>query len=75
MNVVFSVGLNRKERRFLALVPYALILPNHCTLAHPIATYLMCCIPIIARKKKESIKGEQCDNWEEKPNVGEKSKR
>ena len=32
-------------------------------------------LPIKARKEKESIRGEQCDNWEEKPNVGEKSKR
>ena len=30
---------------------------------------------IRARNEKESIRGEQSDNWEEKPDVGEKSKR
>ena len=89
MNVAFSVRLNRNGVRFLALVPYTLRLPKQRTLAYPIATYLVRCFPIEAqesgrsmhffpigaRKEKESIRGEQCDNWEEKPDVGEKSKR
>ncbi len=89
MNVVLRIRFARNEVRLLALVPYALRLPKQRTLAHPIATYLVCCFPIEAwengrsmhcfstraQKEKESIGGEQCDNWEEKPNVGEKSKR
>ncbi len=89
LNVVLRIRFTRNEVRLVALVPYALRLLKQRTLVLLIATYLvrrfpiearesgksMRYFPIRARKKKESIRGEQCDNWEEKPYVGEKSKR